>query len=168
MPVDESTSCLGGIYMEDRYELFTLLLSRIYRNIMKIKTAEMEHRGLKSTHISCIYYLYKNGNPLTAVDLCAVCEEDKAMISRAVNFLESNGYIVRDTGNKKAYRSLLHLTDKGRETGEFISAKIEETLNKASSGLSDEDRKNLYSSLRLISDNLNDIVTGDTESNMTV
>ena len=120
----------------------------------------MEQQGLKSTHISCIYYLHKNEMPLTAVELCAACEEDKAAISRAVTFLESKGYLMRDSKNDKAYRSRLFLTEKGKAAGKFVSDRIEEFLAGASEGLSDGDREIMYKSLRLISDNLDKIVNG--------
>ncbi len=44
--------------MEERFEIFTVLLNRINRNIRKIKNEEMANYELRSPHISCLYYLY--------------------------------------------------------------------------------------------------------------
>ena len=73
--------------MKERFETFTVLINRISRNIRKIKNYEMAEYNLKSSHISCLYYLYME-NGLTATDLCERCEEDKATISRALDYLE--------------------------------------------------------------------------------
>lgn len=78
--------------MENRFETFTVLVNRISRNIRRIKNQEMAEYDLRSAHISCLYYLYANPG-LTATDLCERCEEDKATISRALEYLEDNGYL---------------------------------------------------------------------------
>ena len=53
----------------------------------------MAEYNLRSAHVSCLYYLYTSKG-LTATDLCERCEEDKATISRAVDYLETNGFII--------------------------------------------------------------------------
>ena len=73
--------------MLDRFETFTVLIHRINRNIRKLKNQEMAAYDLRSAHISCLYYLYIHGG-LTATDLCERCEEDKATVSRALDYLE--------------------------------------------------------------------------------
>lgn len=73
--------------MENRFKLFTVLTSKISRCIRKIKTEEMDEFNLKSTHVSCLYYLYEE-NSLTAKELCDVCDEDKAAISRSLDYIE--------------------------------------------------------------------------------
>ena len=78
--------------MEERFETFTVLLNRINRNIRKIKNEEMKNYELRSPHISCLYYLYIS-KELTSKDLCERCEEDKATISRSLDYLEKNNYI---------------------------------------------------------------------------
>ena len=79
--------------MKERFETFTVLIAKINRNIRKIKNQEMAEYDLRSPHISCLYYLYST-NGLTATELCERCEEDKATISRSLDYLEKNGYIV--------------------------------------------------------------------------
>jgi DNA-binding MarR family transcriptional regulator len=73
--------------MIERFETFTVLINRISRNIRKIKNQEMAEYKLRSVHISCLYYLYKEAQ-LLSTDLCERCEEDKATISRALEYLE--------------------------------------------------------------------------------
>ena len=117
--------------MQERFQNFTVLIAKISRSIRKIKTEEMDEFNLKSPHVSCLYYLYKSG-PLTAKEICDICQEDKASISR-------------------------NLTKKGQIISERIVQKIDSILDLASVGLSDEERTILYKSLALISDNLEKI-----------
>ena len=139
--------------MEHRFETFTVLMASINRCIRKIKSEEMAGFDLKSPHVSCLYYLHKTES-LTARELCDVCEEDKANISRSIKYLEENGYLVCHSRMQKRYQSPLTLTEKGREVGKYITERIDSVLKEASAGLSEEHRVILYQSLALINDNL--------------
>jgi DNA-binding MarR family transcriptional regulator len=142
--------------MQERFETFTVLIAKINRNIRKIKNQEMAAYGLRSSHISCLYYLYLS-NGLTATELCERCDEDKATISRSLDYLETNGYITCETKLQKRYKSPLILTEKGSEVGMKIAEKINSVLNVISTDLSEEDRILLYQNLNIISERLSDI-----------
>ncbi len=139
--------------MKERFETFTVLINRISRNIRKIKNHEMAEYNLRSAHISCLYYLYL-AESLTATDLCERCEEDKATISRALDFLETNGYLRCESKSAKRYKSPLFLTDKGLTVAKKISDKISGVLSEISVGLTEEERVAFYRSLSVISDSL--------------
>lgn len=136
--------------------MFTVLNSKINRCIRKIKTEEMAEFDLKSTHVSCLYYLYAE-NTLTSKELCDICDEDKAAISRSLEYLENNGYLKFESKTAKRYKSPIELTDKGKIVASKIGEKIERILEEASVGLSEENRVIFYQSLSLISDNLEKI-----------
>jgi DNA-binding MarR family transcriptional regulator len=118
--VETSTSIKTEEKMEERFETFTVLINRIGRNIRKIKNQEMAEYGLRSVHISCLYYLYANEG-LTSTDLCERCEEDKATISRALDYLETNGYLFCEAKSAKRYKTPLMLTEKGFAVAKEIS-----------------------------------------------
>lgn len=141
--------------MKERFKTFTILIAKISRNIRRIKTEVMSEYNLKCPHVSCLYYLYSEG-ALTAKKLCDVCDEDKGAISRSVEYLISEGYI-KSVSDGKKYKSLLKLTEKGKEVGEYVATKINEVLEIASKGVTDEERNIMYKSLACISDNLQDI-----------
>ena len=143
--------------MQERFETFTVLINRISRNIRKIKNQEMAEYNLRSAHISCLYYIYTLDRA-TATDLCERCEEDKATISRTLEYLETSGYIARDTESAKRYKSPLLLTEKGREAGKKIADKINGVLDAISDGLTEEERVAFYRSLSIISESLEKIV----------
>lgn len=139
--------------MKDRFETFTVTIAKINRNIRKIKNHEMAEYNLRSTHVSCLYYLYKSDN-MTATELCDKCEEDKAAISRTLDYLEKNGYLICDSKTTKRYKSPLILTEKGKEVGKEIAKKIDRLLDKISDGLTEKERIEFYRSLAIISDSL--------------
>lgn len=140
--------------MYKRYESFTLLISRIAKSVLKIKMEEMTSQGLKSSHVSCLYYLYKENKPLTATELSKLCEEDKAAISRTIDYLSKNNYIVCEKKFEKAYRSPLILTDKGIKIAKIINEKIENIVNVITNGLDQNEISIMYKFLTTISDNL--------------
>ena len=142
--------------MQERFETFTVLINRISRNIRKIKNQEMAEYNLRSAHVSCLYYLYTNKGA-TATDLCERCEEDKATISRALDYLDTNGYISREVESTKRYKSPLLLTDKGKEVGKKIADKIKDVLDAISGGLTEDERVAFYRSLSIISKSLEDV-----------
>ncbi len=144
--------------MNERFETFTVLIAKINRNIRKIKNQEMAKYDLRSAHISCLYYLYGNDN-MTATELCEKCEEDKATISRSLDYLERNGYLICEAKYAKRYKSPLVLTEKGKEVGNKITDKICLVLDEISVGLTEKERADFYRSLTIISNGLDAIGT---------
>lgn len=139
--------------MQERFETFTVLINRISRNIRKIKNQEMAEYNLRSAHVSCLYYLYTNEGA-TATDLCERCEEDKATISRSLDFLENNGYLICKSKSAKRYKASLVLTEKGLTVGKKVADKISGVLEEISTGLTEEERLAFYRSLSIISESL--------------
>ena len=142
--------------MQERFETFTVLINRISRDIRKIKNQEMADYHLRSAHVSCLYYVYSLGS-VTSAELCEHCEEDKATISRALDHLEANGFVLRDSDRTKRYRSPLRLTERGQEAGKRIAEKIDTVLDTVSRTLTDEERAAFYRSLSAISRSLDAI-----------
>ncbi len=139
--------------MENRYTKFTILITNIYRAIHKIKSSEMKKLGLKSTHVSCLFYLHEFGSQ-TAAELCSLCEEDKASMSRVLKDLENNNYIISEETFPKKYRSKLSLTNEGCKVAEKITNIAAEMVETGSKGLPKEKREIFYEALELIENNL--------------
>ncbi len=139
--------------MEERFNTFTVLIANINRCIHKIKSEEMAEYDLRSSHVSCLYYLYKSEG-LTAKALCDICREDKANLSRAIKFLETGGYLTCASRTAKRYQSPLALTERGREVGALIAERVDRILDRVSEGISEEHRTIMYNALARISENL--------------
>lgn len=140
--------------MEEKFQTFSLLMANINRSIRRIKTEETAGFDLKSPHASCLYYLYKE-KALTSKKLCELCETDKAGISRAVDYLENNGYLRKRI--KKQYKSPLELTERGREVAAAIAEKIDAIFSLIGEGLSEEQKRNMYEALETISVRLREV-----------
>ena len=150
--------------MQERFETFTVLINRISRDIRKIKNQEMADYHLRSAHVSCLYYVYSLEN-VTSAELCEHCEEDKATISRAVDYLETNGFLLRGTSAKR-YKSPLLLTEKGRDAGKRIAEKIGGILETVSHALTEKERIEFYRCLSTISRSLEAIVQNNEEKDI--
>lgn len=139
--------------MIDRFQAFVSGITICYKYIQKIKTMEMTEFGLRGTHVMCIFYIHHSKEDLTAAQLCQLCAEDKAAISRTLVTLQEKGYV--EAGEKK-YRAQLKLTKQGEELAGQIDELIEQWVGLGGDGLSEEERASFYSSLELISSNLRD------------
>ncbi len=137
----------------ERFKTFTVLITKINRNIRRIKTEEMAEYNLKSPHVSCLYYLYREDG-LTASELADICDEDKAAISRSIDYLETSGFLLCHSTAKKRYKARLELTDTGRDIARRITKKIDGVLDFVGKTMSDEERVSFYDKLVAISDNL--------------
>ena len=145
--------------MDERFEMFTVLIAEIGWCIYRIKAEEMQEFALRGSHVNCLYYLYKR-RELTAKELAGESGEDKANVSRAVKYLEDGGYLTCPDSAHKRYQSPLALTEKGKLVGERIAAKVDGILERASEGLTEEERAAMYRALGRICDNLRAICAG--------
>lgn len=138
--------------MLQRFQDFVTGITVCYKYIQRIKNAEMTEFGLKGIHVSCLFYLHCNADGLTASQLCQLCAEDKATISRIVADLRSKGYVQRSGG--KNYREPLRLTESGHALAQQMLPLIESWVSIGGQGLTDGQRESFYESLASISQHL--------------
>lgn len=138
--------------MLQRFQAFVTGITECHRYIQRIKSMEMTELGLKGTHVMCLFYLNQTPAGLTAAQLCQLCAEDKAAVSRTVSELEGNGYLALPDGKK--YRAPLQLTSKGREAAQKIDALVAQWVCIGGDGLTDEERTAFYATLDKIAANL--------------
>ncbi|MBE6645388.1 MAG: winged helix-turn-helix transcriptional regulator [Ruminococcaceae bacterium] len=139
--------------MIERFETFTRSITSLTRNIRKIKVSEMAKWNLKSQHVSYIYYLYERG-AMTLKELCSISGDDKANVSRSIEFLEENGYLVIKERSNKRYKIHYELSALGSEVGCSVFKRVEQIINNASRGISAEERIIMYKCLEQINANL--------------
>jgi DNA-binding MarR family transcriptional regulator len=149
--------------MIQRFDAFVSGITACYKYIQRIKSMEMTEFGLKGTHVMCLYYLRRNPAGLTAAQLCGLCAEDKAAISRTVSELRSRGYIT--TLSEKAYRAMLTLTAAGQELARKFDQLIEGWVTAGGDGLTDEERVDFYKSLSAIAENLRTRIDAELKHN---
>lgn len=146
------------IELIERFESFTSSVTKAYKSIQKIKIAEAEQIGLKPTHVMYMYYLGKNPEGLTHAELCKLCIEDKAAVSRAIVELTKKEFIKNSEENSnRKYRTKIVLTDEGKHINNNLNEAIAIAVNKASKNLDEVDRENFYRVFFYITDNLDEI-----------
>lgn len=138
--------------MIQRFQDFVTGITVCYKFIQRIKNAEMTEFGLKGIHVSCLFYLHHNPEGLTAAQLCTLCAEDKATISRTIADLRQRGYI--QPGSEKHYRAPLLLSEAGVAIARQMDPLIESWVSVGGDGMDDTQRKAFYDSLSLIASNL--------------
>ena len=135
--------------MEDRYGKFMMLINNINRCIKRIENDQMHKYNLRSYHISCLYNLYKHKG-ITATDLVEMTQQDKASISRSIDFLQDNEYIYCQSKTLKKYESPILLTQKGQLVAKEIADKIDMVLKQLDQLLTDSQREEFYQNLQNI------------------
>ena len=141
--------------MFERFERFTVLITKINRAVRRIKTQEMQGLDLKSPHVSCLYYLHKTPM-MTATQLCQKTSQDRAAMSRALDFLEKNDYLVCLSDAKKRYNSPLKLTEKGEGVAKVVVEKIDSVLAQTAETMSEDDRMKMYQMLTIVERSLSE------------
>lgn len=139
--------------MQERFVMFTTLIANISRSIFRMKSEVMSEFDLRSSHVSCLYYLH-HGMAKSSAELCRVCDEDKANVSRAVKELEERGMIVRQRDSRGRRSGRLAITDEGREIAIFITEQIENILAVLDGAATEEERRIMYKALSGISTRL--------------
>lgn len=140
--------------MRDRFEQFTSAISSIHRFVQKIERDEMEKYGLKGASAQYLLAMERYPDGVTAATLCDVCDRDKAAVSRILAEMESKGLIYRIDNGENQYRALLALTPAGQEAADYVNRRAIIAVELAGQGLTDEDRKVMYTSLERIAANI--------------
>ena len=143
--------------MVTRFEQFSASVSCIHRCIQKIERVEMAKYGLKGPHAQCLLAMSRYPEGITSSQLCTICDKDKAAISRTVAELEREGLVNRNTKGTNRYRALLKVTEQGKIAAEHVDQRAKLAVEKASEGMTDEQRVTLYKVLDLIAGHLQTI-----------
>lgn len=139
--------------MRDSYMVFTNLLASINRKIHRLKVEAMAAFELKRSHLSCIYYIYREGT-VTPARLCTLCGEDKANVSRALKQLEDEGYVTKAPRVTPRGRLHVTLTERGAEIGGALAREVDRIVSFVSGEISEEEILAMYRTLGKIDVNL--------------
>ena len=143
--------------MVTRFEQFSGAVACIYRCIQKIERVEMAKYGLKGPHAQCLLAMRHHPEGVTASELCTICDKDKAAISRTLVELEQEAMVERCLRDGNRYRAILKLTAQGKIAAEQVEDRVKLAVEKAGSGMSDDQRATFYEVLDLIAGHLQTI-----------
>ncbi len=94
-----------------------------------------------------------------------LCKEDKAAISRCIKQLTALGYVCTEqTDTKRSYRSLLSLSDSGKELAGNVEARLQQVLSVLGEGIDERQRENLYQTLEVIMKNFASYIEAQTNT----
>ena len=137
--------------MLQRFEAFVSGITMCYKYIQRIKSMEMTELGLKGAHVMCLFFMFRHEKGLTATELCRLCNEDKAAVSRTLATLREKE-LIQSEGN--AYRARWMLTEQGRAVTDRVCSLVDQWVGFGGEGLREEEREVFYKVLEHISDNL--------------
>ena len=137
--------------MTDLYISFTVSIAKLNKLVQKIKSIEMGKHDLQPIHASCVYYLSKNPQGLTAKELRDMTVEDKAAVSRALKTLQDKGYAEYAPHGRNEF---VKLTEAGDKLAQDIKDKVKSAVDAGSADLTAEQREFFYSSLLEITNHL--------------
>lgn len=141
--------------MENRFEKFSIAVLELNRYLQRIKDQQMRKFGLRSAHTMCVFYLGQHPEGLTVTQLCDICREDKAAVSRCIRELLERELVESDAPrDRRSYRNPYRLTEKGRALAKQVDSRVEEALRQGGKGLTEEQREIFYTTAQMILDNL--------------
>ena len=141
--------------MTSRFEQFTMVISGINRYIQKLERNEMIKRGYKGAFAQYLAVLKRFEDGLTSTELCEVCDKDKAAVSRIIAEMEEKGLVSREHKNIRTYRSKIVLTEKGRNTADYVAERAKAAISAVSDGVMEENQREVfYSTLDVLYKNL--------------
>ena len=113
-------------------------LSAMIRNLNK----ELKQSGssFQHSHFSIMKVL-NEVDGMCQADLSKITGKDRASVSRAINFLEENGYVKRQVVN--GCKNSVSLTEKGKECIPFLNEISLKITNKAFVGFKEKERKQI-------------------------
>ncbi|MBO5797166.1 MAG: MarR family transcriptional regulator [Clostridia bacterium] len=140
--------------MLDRFAQFSTAISTIYRCVQKLEREEMVTYGYKGAFAQYLVTLNRHPEGLTLVELCDLCDKDKAAVSRMVGEMEEKDLVRRERKGDRVYKAVVKLTEEGRRAADFVATRACAAVAAVGKELSDSDRAVFYAALTAISTNL--------------
>ncbi|MBQ2734213.1 MAG: winged helix-turn-helix transcriptional regulator [Clostridia bacterium] len=145
----------------DRFYVFTQLIDGIHKCIYKMKIDFAPYIGVKSVHMFWIYELAAHPEGLTSAELAEKNMISRSLVSREIECLQKNGYIVlheNARGKRKNYNSRITLTEKGQELANHIRTKAMDIQSKVNEGIDEEELVAFYATMEKLMSNMQTVV----------
>ena len=133
-----------------RFEKFTLLIDGIHKSISKLKLDIAPTLGVKGVHVFWVYELSLHPEGLTAAEIENVSRIDRSLVSREIETLKADGYIVSEGGGRRRYNERFTLTEKGRELAVEITERVLDIQNTVNSGIDRAELASFYKTLETL------------------
>lgn len=149
---------------EERFEVFSSLISSVYGSIQKIKAGYTQELELKSVHIFWLYLLRMHPEGMSASEIARAGKTNRSLVSREIDDLTARGVArVLSRGDHRRYGWKFVLTKEGKELADHIARialNVQGTIN---AGINEEELLTFYSVLERIADKLEVLTQGEKE-----
>ena len=143
--------------MGAKVESFSLGIHELYRSMHINESEVMNRYGLRGAYVKYLVAMLQSPDGLTMSQLCEVCDQDKAAVSRAVSELVGREFIWRDNPRGNHYRARIKLTERGTEIAKEVCASSEAIFEEAVSVLTDEQKASLCEISAAVFKNIHEI-----------
>jgi DNA-binding MarR family transcriptional regulator len=139
---------------EERFELFTLLISEFEKDIQKIKAARTKALGIKNVHALWLYLLYKNPDGLSAAQIAEKSRINRSLVSREIDALADKGYVrTTEATGKRRYNWKFVLTQDGIALARQIGEIALEVQTYADRDITQDELEQFYTTLQKLKAN---------------
>ena len=164
----KKTGGLGATAMtSERFYIFIRLIDGIHKCIHRLKFDFAPSFGVKSVHMFWLYELQAHPEGLTSAELASKSMISRSLVSREIECLRKEGYIVvHETarGKRKSYNSRIELTEKGQELADDIRGAALSIQNEVNRGISEEELTAFYATLDKLYANLQGVIRESEEA----
>ncbi|MDO5636939.1 MAG: MarR family transcriptional regulator [Myroides sp.] len=143
---------LDLVSSENKYNLLSgrvaLLLNRFLSQ--QFKSANV---SLTREQWSILAVLWKSDGCSQQFIADSTCR-DKPSVTRLIDNLVKEGYVIRKNDENDRRLNLIYLTDKGKEIEKDVIAAVDDTINKATKGLSNDQIVIVRDAFQIVYDNI--------------
>lgn len=137
------------------FEKLSLGVHELYLSMHKCEAKQMQKYGLRDAYVKYLVAILHTPEGLTISQLCEICDQDKAAVSRAVSELVGREFIRRDGVNH--YRAKIKLTERGLELIKEVCNSSKQAFDEAMGDMSQDKLDTLYEAMIAASSNIHKI-----------
>ena len=151
--VDKST--IGGQMDTTRFLMFSQSFNSVVKDIKRKEASYMKKYGLRSVHMGCLLLIKRQNDGMTVTELAKASGTDKALISRTIRELLTDGFVSVETeGDERIYNKKHYLTPKSEKIIADINKDIGEYMAQAREGIDAADMRRFYETLEALAHNI--------------
>jgi len=140
--------------MTSRFEHFSVVITNVYRQWMKISAAELEKYEIRGQYAIFIVTMQRYPDGVSAEDLADLCGREKIDVIRSMTILTRKGLVEKNPADNDIYTGVLKLTEEGDKLATVLREKISLAVDLSCKGVSARDRVIFFRTLEKMSNNM--------------
>ncbi len=140
--------------MTSRFEHFSVVITNVYRQWMKISAAELEKYEIRGQYAIFLVTLQRYSEGVTGEELADLCGREKIDVIRSMTILMRKGLVEKNPADNDVYTGVLKLTEEGDKLATVLREKISLAVDLSCKGVSARDRVIFFRTLEKMSNNM--------------